>query len=172
MIDYSQGKRKVFEKFCFVRNGNCYLAKISVYEGGRIECWGTMNREQFLEKANSGWITVDLPDGAELRIGDQEFVVKQAETLNQDGSLMFKHKWITQADFIKDVLDAEHTAKGNKSAAQLCCEAYDHYLQYPTPENKEKLRVAYEDVPKHNRRFVLGDQDLKDFPILDILNEP
>lgn len=169
MINYNPGKRKIFERDCFVNNGGYFSAKISVYEDGKIECWGIMDKDKFLKQTTSGWITVDIPDGEKLRICGQDFVVKQAETLNQDGSLMFKHKWISQAEFVREILDAVHTAKGNKSAAALCYEAYDNYLTNPTQENKEKLRVAYEDVPAHNRRFVLGDQDLKDFPILDIL---
>ena|ERR1035437_3121597 len=158
-------RRLFLDEYCFVHNGGWYLAKIRVFEGGIIDCWGAMNREKFLKETGTGWITVDIPDGEELRIGDQGFIVKQAETLKHDGSLMFKHRWINQEDFVKAVLDAEHTSRGNKSAGYLCVEAFDAYLANQTDENREKLRRAYFDVPSQKRRYLLGDQDLKDFPI-------
>lgn len=162
-------KHKFLEEYCFVHNGNFYLATIKVWEGGIIECWGNMTKEKFLKNTATGWITVDIPDGTELRIGDQGLIVNQAKTLRQDGSVMFNHKWITQEDFEKDVLDAYHVSMGHPSASSVCWDAYGLYTIKPTEENKEKLRKAYLDIPSHKRRYVLGDQDIKDGPIRRIL---
>jgi hypothetical protein len=161
--------KKIFERDCFVHNGNYYATKISVYDNGNIECWGLMDKQEFLAKTKSGWITVDIPDGTGLRICDQDFVVNQEKTLNPDGSLMFIHKWITQESFIQDVLDAVHVAHGNKSASELCYEAYEGYLSNPSIVNRNKLEQVYLDVPSHNRQYILGNQDVKDFPIRNIL---
>jgi len=169
MVNYYPGKRCIFETYCFIHNGNYYLTTLKVFEGGGIECWGSMDKAQFLEKTSSGWITIDVPDSTEVRIGDQGFVFTQAKTLRPDGSLIFAHKWITQEDFVKDVLDAVYVGMGNKSASEICFDAYYRYTADPSESNLEELRKAYLDVPEHNRRYVLGDQDLKDFPIRDVL---
>jgi len=145
------------------------LLGLAFFEDGTIECWGRQDKATFLKKVKSGWITVDIPDGKKLRICDQDFVVKQEETLNQDGSLMFKHKWITQEDFIKEVLDAVYTAQGNKSISELCYEAYENCVKLATASNLRVLIDRYLEVPKHNRCYILGDQDRKDFPIRDMI---
>jgi hypothetical protein len=167
MINYYPGKDLIFEKYCFVHNGHYYLSTVKVYEGGGIECWGSMTKQEFIEKTNYGWITVDIPDGEELRIGDIGLIVSQAKT--ELPTFRFDHKWITQESFVKDVLDAYYVSIGNKSVSELCFEAYKAYLAMPSKKNEERLRVAYNEVPEHNRHYVLGDQDLKDFPIRRIL---
>jgi len=169
VIYYYPGKDCIFETYCFIHNTNYYLTTLKVFEGGGIECWGPMDKAEFLAKTSSGWITIDVPDGTEVRIGDQGFVFTQAKTLRKDGGLMFAHKWITQADFVKAVLDAVHVGLGNKSASEICFDAYHSYILDPSKSNLEELRKAYLEVPAHNRCYILGDQDLKDFPIRDVL---
>jgi hypothetical protein len=162
----------VREIYCFVHNGNYYLTTLKVFSDGMVDCWGRMDKQEFLAKIKSGWITIDVPDGTEVRIDDQGFIFNQAKTLRKDGSLMFAHKWITNDEFVKEVLDAIHRANGNKGASELCYEAYQRYDASPTRENLEALRRAYEEVPAHRRRYVLGDQDLKDGPIRSALGQP
>lgn len=169
MIHYYPDKDCIFETHCFVNNGNYFLTTLKVFKGGGIECWGCMDKTEFLEKVSSGWITVDVPDGTEVRVGDQGFVFTQAKTLRQDGSLMFDHKWISQESLVKDVLDAVHVGMGNKSVSEICFDAYYRYTLDPSKTNLEELRKAYLNVPAHNRCYILGDQDLKDFPIRDVL---
>ena len=167
MIDY--GLKVIQERDCFVKNGSYFAARIKVFEDGTVDCWGRMDKSEFIEKAKSGWITVDIPDGESLRICNQDLVVKQEETLNPDGTLMFKHKWITQEEFIKDILDSIYVAQGNKTASELCQEAYEACLKMKSADNLRILVDRYLEVPKHNRCFILGDQDLKDFPIVDMI---
>lgn len=159
----------ISQHYCFVHNGSYFLTTLSVLASGKIECWGSMTETEFLEKVQSGWITIDVPDGTEVRIGDQGFVFKQANTLNPDGSTMFMHKWISKESFVADVLDSVQVAQGHESAASICYQAYEIYCTFKTDKSKETLRLAYFNVPEHSRRFILGDQDLKDGPIRSIL---
>lgn len=165
-------KRIVFERDCFVHNGSFYAARLKVWSDGVIDCWGHWDKAGFLEQVNKGWITVDIPEGiTKLRICNQDFDIKQSVTKKPDGNVMFEHKWITQEDFIKEVLDAVHVANGNESICKKCYNAYVKYKENPSDENKKTLRYCYNEVPKHKRIFVLGNQDLKDLPIKDILGE-
>jgi hypothetical protein len=167
MITYP-GKKQIFETYCFVHNGDYHLTTLKVFEGGIIDCWGRMEKIEFLEKVKSGFITIDVPEGTAVRIGEQEFNFHQTTTTITDGTTMV-HKWINTEEFVKDVLDSYHVSLGHPSVAALCRLAYDEYILKPSPEAKEKLRHAYLDVPAHERRFLLGDQDNKDFPIRAIL---
>lgn len=161
--------RCIDQQLCFVHNGSYFATTISVYENGRVYCWGWMDKQEFLDKAKSGWITAEILDGTELRYGDIGLIVNQAKTLCNDGSLMFEHRWIDQDNFIKSILDSIHIANGNPSSSEICFEALIAYQNNPNDENKETLRQAYLDVPKQKRCYILGDQDLKDFPIRKIL---
>ena len=160
---------------CFIHNGGYFAATIKVLEGGFVDYWGVKTREEFIKDVESGWVTVDIPDGETLRICNQDLVVRVEETRWQYdrpddnikiGDLMFRHKWVTKESFKMEILDAIDTAKGNKPASQLCYEAFINYENNPNAETQRKLKKAYEDVPEHNRIFILGDQDLKDKPLL------
>lgn len=169
MINYYPGKQCIFEIPCFIHNGGYNLITLKVYEGGGLEYWGSKTKTDFLKDMESGWLTVDVPDGVEVRVGNQGFVFSQAKTLNSDGSTSFVHKWITKESFIQDVLDSVHVGKGNRSASEICYQAYKEYLKIGSTTAKNALREAYLDVPEHNRTYILGDQDNKDFAIRNIL---
>lgn len=168
MIIHYPDKKQIFESYCFIHNGSWFLATLKVFEGGGIEYWGRKSKEEFLKDSSSGWVTVDIPDGTELRIGEIGLIVNQAKTDLLLGC-RFDHKWISQESFVKSVLDAYHVSLGNKSASEVCFEAFEAYQKNPCVIAHAKLKDAYFDVPEHERRFILGDQDNKDFPIKHIL---
>lgn len=161
--------KKFLDRDCFIHNGSYFAARIQVYEGGVITYWGRHTKEEFLADLEKGWITVDIPDGEELRICNQDLVVIQGKTNYQDGRLMFVHKWITKESFKMEVLDAIDRSLGNESAASICYKAFEKYQAEPTDENLKRLRIAYGNVPQHKRLYILGDQDLKDGPIRGVL---
>jgi len=71
----------------------------------------------------------------------------------------------------KELEDMSAKISGNKSLHQICKEMYLDYLIYPTEFNRERLRIAYENVPKHMRMY-LGDMDTKDRDYQRILYHP
>jgi hypothetical protein len=50
------------------------------------------------------------------------------------------------------------------STVALCAQAFSAYEKQPSEENKDKLRLAYDQVPKHLRCYC-GDMDTKDHAI-------
>lgn len=64
-------------------------------------------------------------------------------------------------DKLLEVKDTLRELKGEPSTIDICIEAHQNYIDNPTEENREKLRISYENVPKHQRMFV-GDMDTKD----------
>ncbi|MDO5105257.1 hypothetical protein [Capnocytophaga sp.] len=51
---------------------------------------------------------------------------------------------------------------------ELCKKAFTDFKENPTTANQEKLRLAYEQVPEHQRKY-LGDMDTKDTEIRMII---
>ncbi|MBN9417014.1 MAG: hypothetical protein J0I12_16325, partial [Candidatus Eremiobacteraeota bacterium] len=71
-------------------------------------------------------------------------------------------------DRILEGRDLVGRLSGKRGVVSLCLAALEVYLGNPNHENREALRLAYEAVPRHNRRYC-GDMDTKDIPIRMIL---
>lgn len=67
-----------------------------------------------------------------------------------------------------EIQDQLRELRGEPNSKHVCIEAYKAYLENPTSQNREYLKVSYEDVPKHERMY-LGDMDTKDVPIRMII---
>lgn len=138
----------------FIYNLNFHLTDIHIYEDGMIDCWELVDYEGFLQKVKSGWITTSIPDGAMI----YAFPLGNIET-----DKFYPNR--TEEDLIKEVRGILDGFKGKKTVEQSCLDAFNAYVKNPTAENKDNLRVAFELVPQHNRRFLLGDMDVDDVPI-------
>jgi Ni,Fe-hydrogenase III small subunit len=77
--------------------------------------------------------------------------------------------WIDPEELIKEVADELERLNNRPTSVDKCHDAYQLFQGDPTEETREKLREAYEAAPEHNRRFVLGDMDVKDIPIRMII---
>lgn len=66
---------------------------------------------------------------------------------------------------IKDIL---RDLNGQPSSIEICREAYQKYISAPTVENRNELRISYENVPDHQRCYV-GDMDTKDVAVRMII---
>jgi len=53
----------------------------------------------------------------------------------------------------------------------ICVDLFRIFVKDPSSSNREKLEVAYLNVPAHRRKFVLGDMDFKDTPIKAVIFE-
>jgi len=143
------------EVACFIHNGNYYYTQIKVFKDGMIDCWGLVDFEGFKQKIIEGWIVTRPPTGATIRIGDLiQFKLK--------GEHFY---FIEEMELIKEVKDIIDCLNDRPSASERCFEAYKKFLMTPSKETQQILKVAYLKVPEHERRFILGDQDRKDFPI-------
>jgi hypothetical protein len=116
----------------------------------------TFNR--FKQKIEEGWVVTALPDDAEISLFFLG-AIRAAEIINA----------ISESEFIKEVADVIDELNGRPTTAARCRDALKVYEENPTEPNRALLRDAYEAIPKYNRRFVLGDQDAKDFPIRQIV---
>ncbi len=67
-----------------------------------------------------------------------------------------------------EIKDMQPTLAGAPMTLKLCRQAYESYLEKPTPTHREALRKAYEQVPEHLRRYV-GNMDTRDTAVRMIL---
>src|SRR5687768_11831498 len=142
----------------FIHNWNYHLTHISVYEDGMIDCWGLVDFEGFKEKVRSGWVVTQPPEGAEISVS----FLASFNAVNAS-------YWIDPEELIKEVADELERLNNRPTSVDKCHDAYQLFQEDPPEETREKLREAYEAVPEHNRRFVLGDMDVKDIPIRMII---
>ncbi|MDF2187717.1 hypothetical protein [Paraflavitalea sp. CAU 1676] len=161
--DY-KGKR---EHYLYKKSDGVYwLANFNVYADGSVLIDGIdksikIDKVQELEPLiQHGIIATKVPDNSTIIIKDLgEFVV--AKTLY---SADVKDKFVEIGDIVSS-LNGRPTTSGD------CVNAFNEYNKQPTKENKAKLKVAYERIPKHLRVYVLGDMDAKDWPIRKVIYE-
>lgn len=142
----------------FIHNVQYHLTHISIYADGMIDCWGLVDFETFKEKVRTGWVVTQVPEGARISVS---FLAM----FNAQESNCF----IDPEDFIVEVSDEIENLNGRSTTSSKCVDAWKAYGKSPSPENREALRNTYEVVPKHNRPYLLGDMDSKDFPIRNVL---
>ena len=142
----------------FIHNGPYHLTDISIYRDGMVDCWGLVTFEEFKEKVRSGWVVTQPPPNAEIHVA---FLASFTAT---NASY-----WIEPEELIREVADEVEGLNGRPTARDRCFEAWQAYEAQPSEATIAALRVAYEAVPEHNRRFVLGDMDRKDHPIRHVL---
>lgn len=143
----------------FIHNGGTYfLTEIKVYQDSMIDCWGLVTLEGFQEKVKQGWVVTSLPEGAEVSVS---FLVRL--------KAMSVHAWIKEAEFIKEVIDDIELLNDRPTSDVRCLKAYENFQQTPTEETRQTLKETYEAMPEHNRRYVLGDMDVKDIPLRIII---
>lgn len=142
----------------FIYNFDFHLTHISIYRDGMVDCWGLVTFEEFKQKVRSGWVVTQPPADAKISVS---FLASFTAT---NASY-----WIDPEEFIREVADEIEELNGRPTTAVRCQQAWAAYKASPSGTTKEALRSAYEAVPEHNRRFVLGDQDRKDHPIRRVL---
>lgn len=95
------------------------------------------------------------------------------EWINIPGLGRFKvrkgHWYIEKEELWKDILNGLNVLNGHPDIVERCFQAFLAYQEDATDENRERLRTAYEAVPKHHRLYTQRDQDAKDHTIRRIL---
>ncbi|MGV3724312.1 MAG: DUF7638 domain-containing protein [Actinomycetota bacterium] len=141
-----------------IHNLRYHLTPISIYQNGMVDCWGLVSFEEFKEKVSSGWVVTQPPEGADVSVS---FLASfKAVDANY---------WIEPEELIEEVGDEIEALNGRPTTTDLCLQAWERYEQDSTEANKGALRVAYEAVPEHNRRYVLREMDSKDWPIRRVI---
>ena len=137
----------------FIHNGDYFQTIIQIYEDGMIDCWGLVNLEEFKKKVAQGRVVTQVPDQARISCHHLYYGLSNLEY------------YINIDDFIKEVEDTINRLQNKKTTADICLEAFTRFLKEQTDENKIGLQKSYENVPKHLRRYLLGDMDTKDSAI-------
>jgi predicted NAD-dependent protein-ADP-ribosyltransferase YbiA (DUF1768 family) len=139
----------------FINNGGSYhLTDLLVYADGLVDCWGLVTLEELRDKLRTGWVATTFAEGARA-------------SAHEVASWTFTdvESWVTADELYAEVVDQIATLNGGLDSTGRCLEALDVYLADPTEPNRKLLEAAYGDIPEHRRRYVLGDQDAKDWPL-------
>jgi ribA/ribD-fused uncharacterized protein len=144
----------------FINNGGKYfLSDLKVYADGLIDCWGLVDLDGFREKVRKGWVATRLPENGQA-------------SAHHLGSWLFKNPTVIDSEqLIKEVEDTIAELQGIPTSSARCLAALDAYIGKPSEEGRLSLREAYLAIPAHLRMYVLGDQDMADWPIRVLVGE-
>ncbi|NNV57825.1 DUF7638 domain-containing protein [Limnovirga soli] len=141
---------------------NFHLIKVNLFADGtlqlsRLENPIDLSIEEFEKLIIENNLVTEIPIGSTVYIyGLGEFSIKK----------MFYNANIQ--DKLLEIKDIQRQLKGEPTTIEICRQAHEKYLKNPTLENKEQLRVAYENVPDHQKIYV-GDMDTKDIEVRMII---
>ncbi|UGQ11960.1 NADAR family protein [Yinghuangia sp. ASG 101] len=119
---------------------------------GLIVCGDRYDLTGLAKALASGRIAATDPGAPELPEEPSRWRSRRSEPLTAEGLLA-------------DVADHIDALNGRSTAAQRCWDAIRAYQETPTTPLREALRVAYREVPPHQRIFMLGDMDNQDRPL-------
>ena len=150
--------------FCFFKNGekSYDLVNVNVFSDGKIQIANLENTmllglEEFEEEVKQARITTDIIEGSSVNILGLGLCV-----FGEGGNYVSMNE---KMDEIKDMI----LKLNNKlTTSDICRNILDEYLANPNSKLKEKLKIAYENVPEHLRMY-LGDMDVKDTEIRMII---
>jgi predicted NAD-dependent protein-ADP-ribosyltransferase YbiA (DUF1768 family) len=144
----------------FIKNGRTYfLTDLKVYADGLVDCWGLVDIEGFREKVRQGWVATTLIENGEVsahHLGRWRFADPES---------------ITAELLVSEVEDTIAELQGKPSSSERFGEVLETFLADTSEENRTLLRDAYYSVPAHLRMYVLGDQDMADWPVKVLVGE-
>ncbi|MDT0327304.1 NADAR family protein [Nocardiopsis lambiniae] len=149
-------------RHAFIRNGDTYfLTSLVVYADGLVDCWGLVTLEEFADKLASGWVATEFEEGAGASahgLAEWRFADPYS---------------YTDADcLLAEVRDTVEELNGRPTSSDRCVEALDAFLAEPDETRRTALRTAYLEIPETQRRYVLGDMDAKDGPLVAVAFGP
>lgn len=162
-IDNSYKRKR--EHYLFKKSDGVYwLANFYIYSNGSILIDGIGNSLTFKNKTElesllkDGIIATEIPDNSVIIIQSLG-EIKIAKTLY----------CADVYEKFSEIDDIINRLNGNPTSSDECWKMYEEYTKNPTEENKDNLKKMYEKIPTHLRKYVLGDMDVKDGPIRNII---
>lgn len=146
----------------FIRNGGSYYsADLFVYADGSIYCWEWVDLDGFREKVRTGWVATTLEPGA-------------SASMHGFGSWRIEdpRAGITPEGLVGEVADLIDRLNDRPDSAERCLQVLGRYLETRSEEDRVALSAAFDAIPEHQRMYVLGDMDAKDFPLRALCTEP
>lgn len=139
-----------------------WLVQVTVFADGlvqlgRLETPVELTMAQLEQLVSQQVVLTEVPLGTSVRVhGLGSFRLEQASYV------------VPIHNKVLELQDMQRTLAGVPTTLELCRQAYEDYLEKPTPSHKEALRKAYEQVPEHLRGYV-GDMDTRDTAVRMIL---
>lgn len=142
----------------FIENAGLHLTDLKIYQDGMIDCWRMVTLEGLKDLIKSGWIVTSVKGSVDFSMFPLGYV--------KSGELLYSMK---EDELVKEVQDITNDLNDQPTSRIICRQAFKDYLADKSDENKDKLKTAYENIPEHNRAYVLGDIAVDDIPIRIVL---
>ncbi|WP_374172688.1 hypothetical protein [Flavobacterium tructae] len=150
-----------FHLFYRSDDAKTYLVELSLYQSGRIELCNLpirkiLNFEELDELAKKGVLTT------EPKVGEVITILNLGTFKIMSGSgvdIKFK---------INELTNKFNELNGKENSISKCARIFDEYKENPSKGLRDELKVAYEEVPEHQRIFV-GTMDTKDYEVRQVI---
>lgn len=131
-----------------------YLAELSIYKNGRVEITHILQKKVFdllqIQKLfDNQIIKTNVAPGERISIvGLGSFFATEGHGVDIESKY-------------NEILDKYAVLNGEEDSLYKCRKVFTEYNSNPTIALRDKLKEAYERIPKHNRMYI-GDMDTKD----------
>jgi hypothetical protein len=153
------------EKFnlFFKQNGKYSLVNLVVFADSKIQLHRLpeiieFDVQELQQQVETGNILTDIPKNSIVEI----YGLGNFKILDSD------YPCAKIEDKLLEVRDLIEQLNDKPTSIEVCRQVFKEYIKNPTVELKEKLKIAYENVPEHQRMYV-GDMDTKDTAVRMII---
>lgn len=145
--------------------GQVYLAKLVVYDSEHIILQRLPEEERYTLS--------EIEELFSKKVLFSKFTKSEWVLIHQLGKVQIRGTTYscTAAEKLKQVQNDCLELGGGESAFEKCRAMYQHYLEEPSLELRQKLKQYYEAIPEHQRCY-LGDMDSKDADYRRIIYHP
>ncbi len=154
-------------RYAFIsQKGQVYLVPLRIYADGLIDVHPQYGEEKL----------VDLHEfQSMLETKELCYEIDDHTSIEIDSLGRFEVSGVhpcvySSEDFMSEIEDSILKLNGVPGSIHHCLLVHQEYQKNQTPENKARLKQAYEAIPEHNRMYA-GDMDSKDGPIRRIIYE-
>ncbi|TDC75295.1 NADAR family protein [Actinomadura sp. 7K507] len=137
-----------------------YVDDLFAYADGLLRCGEVFDLRGLRQRLESGKIV----------LRDPERPVPERPAPTPRWSARYPEP-LTNQGFLGEVADEIEALNGRPTTSDRCWEAIRRYQSDPAEDNRVHIREAYLAIPAHRRVFVLGDMDLQDIPLRQLVTD-
>jgi hypothetical protein len=147
----------------FKQNDKYFLVNLVVFADNKIQLHRLpeiieFDFQEFQNQVEDGKILTDIPENSIVEI----YGLGSFKCLSSDyPGAAIENKLLEVRDLIEKL-------NNRPTSIEICQQFFEEFIKDPTVELKEKLKIAYENVPEHQRAYV-GDMDTKDTAVRMII---
>lgn len=147
----------------FKQNNKYFLVNLIVFGDNKIQVHRLpeiieLDFQEIQKQVEAGNLLTEIPESSVVEI----YGLGSFKTLSSD------YPCAKIEDKLLEIRDLIEKLNNRPDSIEICRQLFEEYIKNPTVEVKEKLKIAYENIPEHMRAYI-GDMDVKDTAVRMII---